>query len=52
MYAQEPYASRGQPDQLNADDQIYGQSGGTTIVEVAQADQGYLGTVTLGVQRA
>jgi hypothetical protein len=52
VYAQEPYAERGQPDQLNADDQIYGQSGGTTIVEVAQADQGYLGTVTLGVQRA
>ncbi len=52
VYAQEPYAERGQPDQLNADDQIYGQSGGTTIVDVAQADQGYLGTVTLGVQRA
>ena len=52
VYAQEPYAERGQPDQLNADDQIYAQSGGTTIVGVVQADRGYVGAVTLGVQRA
>jgi protocatechuate 3,4-dioxygenase beta subunit len=51
VYAQEPYSERGGPDRLNADDQIYRQSGGSTIVDVAQADQGYLGTVTLGVQR-
>ncbi len=52
VYGEEPYAERGTPDQLNADDQIFNQSGGTTIVNVAPADQGYLGTVTLGVQRA
>ncbi len=52
VYAEaEPYAERGQPDQLNADDQIYGQSGGTTIVAVEPSGDGYTGTVTLGVQR-
>jgi protocatechuate 3,4-dioxygenase beta subunit len=52
VYTQAPYSDRPGPDQLNADDSIFGQSGGTTIVAVAPAGDGYTGTVTLGVQSA
>ncbi len=50
-YESEPYADRGTPDTTNEADQIYGESGGTTIVAVTPGET-YAGTVTLGVQRA
>jgi protocatechuate 3,4-dioxygenase beta subunit len=51
VYAQAPYSARSGPDRLNADDDIFAQSGGTTIVAVTSEGDGYAGAVTLGVQR-
>jgi protocatechuate 3,4-dioxygenase beta subunit len=50
-YQNEPYSARPEPDTLNSDDGIFGQSGGTTIVAVTPSSSSYAGEVTLGVQR-
>ena len=52
VYASEPYSDRPGPDTSNAADGIFGRSGGSTIVEVGEAGDGYRGTVTLGVPPA
>jgi protocatechuate 3,4-dioxygenase beta subunit len=51
VYKTEPYDARGAPDTTNESDGIYGQSGGTTIVEVTRSADSYSGSVTLGVER-
>jgi protocatechuate 3,4-dioxygenase beta subunit len=51
-YQAEPYAARGGPDVRNADDSIFAESQGTTIVAVTRGDEAYGGVVTLGVRRA
>jgi protocatechuate 3,4-dioxygenase beta subunit len=51
-YETEPYATRGGPDVRNADDSIFAQSQGTTIVAVTHGGEAWSGVVTLGVERA
>jgi protocatechuate 3,4-dioxygenase beta subunit len=52
VYAAEPYAARGEPDQPNETDGIYQQSGGVTVVAVTLDDESSSGSVTLGIDRA
>ena len=52
VFAGEPYAARGEPDQPNDSDGIYQQSGGVTVVAVTVDDSSSSGEVTLGVERA
>ena len=52
VYAAEPYAARGEPDQPNESDGIYRQSGGVTVVAVTLDDESSSGSVTLGIDRA
>ncbi len=51
VYATEPYAARGEPDQPNESDGIYQQSGGVTVLAVTVGDSA-TGAVTLGIDRA
>jgi protocatechuate 3,4-dioxygenase beta subunit len=51
-YSTEPYFARGKPDTTNATDDIFAESGGTTIVALTGGADGYSGAVTLGVQPA
>lgn len=52
VYAAEPYAARGEPDQPNESDGIYQQSGGVTVVAVTVDEESSTGAVTLGIDRA
>jgi protocatechuate 3,4-dioxygenase beta subunit len=52
VYAEEPYAVRGEPDVPNESDGIYRQSGGVTVVAVAVDAESSSGAVSLGVDRA
>jgi protocatechuate 3,4-dioxygenase beta subunit len=51
VYENEPYSDRPGRDTRNSDDDIYAQSGGTTIVAVEPGSNSYSGVVTLGVER-
>jgi protocatechuate 3,4-dioxygenase beta subunit len=51
VYATDPYSARPGPDVSNAQDGIFGQSRGATIVTVTSRDP-LRGAVALGVQRA
>lgn len=51
VYATEPYSERPGPEVRNESDSIFAQSQGSTIVSVAQSGDGYVGTVSLGIQR-
>lgn len=50
VYAVEPYASKGAHDVQNADDGIYIESGGQTLLSVGPAGTGYASTFDIGVQ--
>jgi protocatechuate 3,4-dioxygenase beta subunit len=50
VYAAEPYAARGTRTLLNAQDGIYQQSGGQTLVTVTPTADGYAGTFAVGVR--
>ena len=52
VYAAEPYAARGEPDQPNESDGIYQESGGVTVVAVTVDGESSTGAVTLGIDRA
>ena len=52
VYAAEPYAARGEPDQPNESDGIYAESGGVTVIAVSVDGESSSGAVTLGVDRA
>jgi protocatechuate 3,4-dioxygenase beta subunit len=52
VYAGEPYAARGEPDQPNESDSIYNESGGVTVVAVTVDGGSSSGAVTLGIDRA
>jgi protocatechuate 3,4-dioxygenase beta subunit len=52
VYSSGVYASKGQPDQLNASDSIYNQSGGATLLDVTQDGDGYKTTFQVAVQLA
>jgi protocatechuate 3,4-dioxygenase beta subunit len=51
VYANEPYASRGEPDTPNTSDGIYADSGGVSVVAVTVDGESSSGAVMLGVQR-
>jgi len=46
------YAAKGAPDTPNASDNIYGQSGGTTLLSVKKDGDGYAATFELAVKLA
>jgi protocatechuate 3,4-dioxygenase beta subunit len=50
VYAAEPYASKGTPDQQNERDGIYQQSQGMTLLDVVQDGDGYATTFEIAVQ--
>ena len=50
MFLAEPYAGKGIRTLRNDGDGIYQQSGGQTLVSVAQVPEGYQGTFQIGVQ--
>ena len=41
VYQQAPYSAKGTPDQTNASDGIFGQSGGATLLTVTPSGEGY-----------
>jgi protocatechuate 3,4-dioxygenase beta subunit len=52
VYESQPYSARGGPDIRNADDGIFAETQGTTVVTVTPGGDTYSGVVTLGVERA
>jgi len=50
VYAAEPYASKGTPDQKNESDGIFQQSQGLTLLDVVQDGDGYATTFEIAVQ--
>ena len=52
VYASGVYASKGQPDQPNASDGIFNQSGGATLLNVTQDGDTYKTTFEIAVQLA
>ena len=50
VYAAEPYASKGSPDQKNESDGIFQQSQGMTLLDVVQDGDGYATTFEIAVQ--
>ena len=49
VFAQAPYNRKGPRDRMNESDGIYRQSGGSLLVKVAAADQGYAGKFDIGL---
>lgn len=52
VFTRAPYESKGSPDTSNADDGIYNQSGGQTLLTVNEDGDGYAGTFEIGIQVA
>jgi protocatechuate 3,4-dioxygenase beta subunit len=52
VYSSGVYTSKGQPDQPNASDQIFNQSGGATLLDVTQDGDTYKTTFEIAVQLA
>jgi protocatechuate 3,4-dioxygenase beta subunit len=50
VYAQPPYAAKGQPDMRNANDWFYQQSGGQLLLPVEKSGGGYAGTFNIALQ--
>lgn len=48
----EPYRQRGEPDTRNADDSIFGEDGGVSLVTITPAGDGYAASITVGVAPA
>jgi protocatechuate 3,4-dioxygenase beta subunit len=49
VYAQAPYAAKGQRDRTNQSDGIFRQSGDSLLLKLAPAAQGYAGTFDIGL---
>ncbi|HEX6306272.1 MAG TPA: hypothetical protein VFZ76_18880, partial [Anaerolineales bacterium] len=49
VYIQEPYASKGQRNTLNSNDNIYDEQ---LLLAAAQSDEGYAATFDIGLQMA
>ncbi len=49
VFAQAPYASKGQRGTRNADDAIYAQGGDQLLLQVTQTDQGYAAVFDIGL---
>jgi protocatechuate 3,4-dioxygenase beta subunit len=52
VYRRAPYNRRGARDVRNADDSIFRNGGSRSILKLARSGTGYVGTVTMGVQRS
>ena len=50
-YKAAPYASRGNPDQLNAQDSIFVNGGKRSMLAVKKSGAGYVGSIALGVHK-
>jgi len=50
VHSQQPYAAKGQRTLKNDGDGIYNQSGGQTLLDVAQSGDGYAATFDIGLQ--
>jgi protocatechuate 3,4-dioxygenase beta subunit len=48
--SREPYTQKGAQDRPNEQDQIYGQSDGTTLLPVTESGEGYAATFSIAVQ--
>jgi protocatechuate 3,4-dioxygenase beta subunit len=51
VFARKPYNTRGARDVRNAQDSIYQAGGGRSLLRVTRKGTGYLGTITMGVNR-
>jgi protocatechuate 3,4-dioxygenase beta subunit len=51
VFQSEPYATKGQATTLNADDGIFGESGGQLTVSPVKTADGYAATFDIGLQR-
>lgn len=49
VYSQPPYASKGLRNRMNEDDNIYQQSEGLTVLDLAETDEGYSAVFGLGL---
>lgn len=49
VHAQAPYSSHGTRDTRNADDNIYGDEGAQMMLELTPAEEGYTGTIQIGL---
>jgi protocatechuate 3,4-dioxygenase beta subunit len=52
VFARKPYSARGERDVRNDDDSIYGDGGSRSLVRMKRQGTGYLGAISLGVQRS
>jgi protocatechuate 3,4-dioxygenase beta subunit len=52
VYERDPYASRGQPDVLNAQDQIFSNGGSQSLLSPTSSGDGYAAGITLGVMKS
>jgi protocatechuate 3,4-dioxygenase beta subunit len=52
VYAQAPYAAKGQPSMTNADDGIFQGGGDQLLLDVKANDSGYAATFDIGLQTA
>jgi len=52
LYAQKPYASKGQRDRLNSTDNIYQESGGQLLLVPTAANDGYAATFAIALDLA
>jgi protocatechuate 3,4-dioxygenase beta subunit len=51
VYANAPYAARGQADMANASDSIFRNGGSKGMLKLARSGSGWVGTVSMGVVR-
>jgi hypothetical protein len=49
VYAQEPYAAKGQRDTLNSTDSIYQDGGDQLLLTLSEADGGYTATFDIAL---
>lgn len=52
VYTAEPYAARGERDVTNDGDPVFAAGGEDSLLAVEKTGAGYVGTITLGVERA
>ena len=52
VYKRAPYKARGVREMRNADDSIYGDGGGRSLLVVRSAGKGYVGSISMGVRRS
>jgi protocatechuate 3,4-dioxygenase beta subunit len=51
VFARKPYSARGQRDQRNSSDSIYANGGSRSLLRMKRQGTGFVGSITMGVQR-